>query len=408
MSYISTDFDNLNAGINILNIVETETSLLTYEGTYSDKGKGYKQQYVTIAENLNIPHLFMDFCFIFKDGFTTSNVTYLDFNYGSVLDIATPTITSDSDGNVVWLFENVDTWYLNEFLNDYGYFTWNKNNEEFYYYLHAIDTIGDKQPDDFDVVIYRSVRPNLTFEAHRQSPTSNVIEMTFDGTFYNGSLGLINNSIQSIEVYHFDDSDNKVTDKLLVENTDFTIDGNRIYSGTLSSPSVISITTGIFYNQKKNIWLEVKTLVDGQYFIYMITKGIPVFNWKEGELHVNGDLIVRDTDGENPVNILKLYSTSPKMIGYWINGEPIYRKIVDFGALPDNTYKEVSTGLNSGTIVMHDTYVVNSGLGASVKGDQYQNANTSIRTSVYIDKIRITANGNFTAWSGYTILDYIE
>ena len=38
MSYIPSDFDNLNGGFNILNIVENSSSLPTYEGSYADKG----------------------------------------------------------------------------------------------------------------------------------------------------------------------------------------------------------------------------------------------------------------------------------------------------------------------------------------------------------------------------------
>ena len=191
MSYINTDFDNLNAGINILNITETETSLIPYEGTYSDKGKGYKQQYVAYADNLDVSHLIMDFCFIFKDGFTTSNLTYLSFNYEDVLEREQHTTTTDSDGNTVWLFENVDTWDYTALGDDYVYFNWNKGNEDFYYYVASNEAMDTKQPDDFDIVRFYADRPNIIFEAHRSSPTSNIIDITFNGTFYNGDSFII-------------------------------------------------------------------------------------------------------------------------------------------------------------------------------------------------------------------------
>lgn len=36
------------------------------------------------------------------------------------------------------------------------------------------------------------------------------------------------------------------------------------------------------------------------------------------------------------------YSTSEAVIGKWIDGRPIYRKVVDVGALPNNTHKDVA------------------------------------------------------------------
>jgi len=336
MSYISTDFDNLNAGINILDIEETETSLLPYEGTYSDKGKGYKQQYVSLNVGFYIPHLVMDFCFIFKDGYTTTNVTNLNFNYTALTDF-TPTVTTDSNNNVVWLYEDIDTWDLNDFLNNYGFFNWKKGNQDLYYYVHSSTEIDNKQPDEFDVVRFVAESTNLTFEAQRYSPTSSDLVIKFNGTYYNGSLGLVNNALQSIEIYHIDDSLVKVTDKVLVQNTDFTIDDNKIYSGTSSTPTPITVSTGILYNQKKNVFIEVVTTANTYMAIYMITKGIPICNWKEGEFYINGDLIVRDEDGENGVNLLNCYSTNETKIGYWIDGKPLYRQVQNIGTITGQT-----------------------------------------------------------------------
>jgi len=42
-----------------------------------------------------------------------------------------------------------------------------------------------------------------------------------------------------------------------------------------------------------------------------------------------------------------LYSTDEKMIGQWTDGKPLYAKTFDVGALPNNSYKSVSTGLTN-------------------------------------------------------------
>lgn len=41
------------------------------------------------------------------------------------------------------------------------------------------------------------------------------------------------------------------------------------------------------------------------------------------------------------------YSTTETVIGTWIDGKTIYRKIVDFGALPNTNAKSVSTGVSN-------------------------------------------------------------
>ena len=41
------------------------------------------------------------------------------------------------------------------------------------------------------------------------------------------------------------------------------------------------------------------------------------------------------------------YSTSEEVVAIWIDNKPIYRKVIDFGALPNNTSKSVTHGINN-------------------------------------------------------------
>lgn len=43
----------------------------------------------------------------------------------------------------------------------------------------------------------------------------------------------------------------------------------------------------------------------------------------------------------NEVYNNNIFSTTETIIGKWINGKSIYRKVIDFGALPNNTRKQV-------------------------------------------------------------------
>ena len=68
--------------------------------------------------------------------------------------------------------------------------------------------------------------------------------------------------------------------------------------------------------------------VDTQY----VLKGIPTFDYGEHDLKVNGDLFVADINGENAYKVYDnfSYSTTETVIGTWIDGKPIYRKVLEF------------------------------------------------------------------------------
>ena len=42
----------------------------------------------------------------------------------------------------------------------------------------------------------------------------------------------------------------------------------------------------------------------------------------------------------------EVYSTEEQVVGTWIDGKPIYRKVIDFGALPNSTLKQVPHGIS--------------------------------------------------------------
>lgn len=47
------------------------------------------------------------------------------------------------------------------------------------------------------------------------------------------------------------------------------------------------------------------------------------------------------------LNGLANYSTEEQVIGTWVNGKPLYKKTVDFGAFPNNTTKSVPHGISN-------------------------------------------------------------
>lgn len=61
------------------------------------------------------------------------------------------------------------------------------------------------------------------------------------------------------------------------------------------------------------------------------------------------------------LNGLLTYTTEEKIIGYWIDGKPIYRKVVNFGNLPNNTAKRVNHNISNIEMVVRLTGITQTG-----------------------------------------------
>lgn len=47
------------------------------------------------------------------------------------------------------------------------------------------------------------------------------------------------------------------------------------------------------------------------------------------------------------INENQVYSKNEIKVGKWINGKTIYRKVIDFGKLPDNAAKQINHGISN-------------------------------------------------------------
>lgn len=106
-----------------------------------------------------------------------------------------------------------------------------------------------------------------------------------------------------------------------------------------------------------------------------------------------------------PVN----YSTDEEdTLLLWVDGKKIYRKVIDIGALPNSTTKQVAHGITYDTIVSlkgicsdsDNTYLP---LPAVATASQY-----AIELSVDNTNVVITTAQNRSAFSGYVILEYTK
>lgn len=105
------------------------------------------------------------------------------------------------------------------------------------------------------------------------------------------------------------------------------------------------------------------------------------------------------------------YSTSETVSGdTWINGKPVYRKVVEYGTLPNATLKSVAHGIsnvqlftNAEAIAYYD--------GTFYPLAQASTSNLNYQISWYLDNTNInirTASSGFTSYQVIVILEYTK
>lgn len=109
------------------------------------------------------------------------------------------------------------------------------------------------------------------------------------------------------------------------------------------------------------------------------------------------------------INNSTTYSTSEIVIGEWL-GKPLYRKVINFGSLPNNTAKNVAHGIsNIGVVVRLGGYAVTSGTYFPLPL-QYRGADSNYNVDLVCtaENVRMTSNTDRTSYTAYVILEYTK
>lgn len=95
------------------------------------------------------------------------------------------------------------------------------------------------------------------------------------------------------------------------------------------------------------------------------------------------------------------YSTSEQKIGTWINGNPIYRKVIEVGNMPNNTTKNVAHGIDGLDAVLSiQPKWKDTGDGVWYCANRIDNSTTKIVFTVNATNVKIEGIG--TNWSTRT------
>ena len=107
------------------------------------------------------------------------------------------------------------------------------------------------------------------------------------------------------------------------------------------------------------------------------------------------------------------YSTEEQAVGIWIDGKTIYRKVINFGALPNATKKEVAHNISN-----LEQFIKIEGVGTrqdDTKFSQplplvYKNVDTGYNTALTANNtiVGIETNNDRSNFNGYVILEYTK
>lgn len=101
------------------------------------------------------------------------------------------------------------------------------------------------------------------------------------------------------------------------------------------------------------------------------------------------------------------YSTTERRIGTWIDGKPLYRKVVNFGTLPNATSKRVNHNITNGNFVKIESSYMNNNknLGGTIPNGDTTNPIRFWITNTYIEVLSTSDRSNYNC---FFILEYTK
>lgn len=112
------------------------------------------------------------------------------------------------------------------------------------------------------------------------------------------------------------------------------------------------------------------------------------------------------TEMLNLYNEQNSYSTSEINTGKkWIDGKPIYRKVIDLGALPNNTTKNIAHNIQDIEEIPELNVIARNNLGGRISL-RYDGSTSSVYATA--TNVVVTAAVDFSGFTGYAILEYTK
>lgn len=158
--------------------------------------------------------------------------------------------------------------------------------------LRIVDSRGNVATETFEptFIEYQNVKPN-SFSFKRPTPTSADVELSLDSVYYQQTFG--NTANVPVVKWKLDDGNWNT-----ISSSEYTIDTQNH-----NLKIDYTINNAIDYRDAGTFYIEVSDLLSSWTNSNVVSKGIPVMEWGDDEVQVNGDLFVADVNRENLYNI---------------------------------------------------------------------------------------------------------
>ena len=195
---------------------------------------------------------------------------------------------------------------------------------------------------------------------------------------------------------------------------------NTIVYYVLATPTNTEITYQPLINQLNS--LEDAESYEGTTNINQVNNDLPfIINATVFNDNYNGRyeaLDKRVSDNSNSIQVLNSevdclinYSTNEQVIGKWIDGKPLYRKVIDCGYLPNATSKNVAIGYNMNQINivrLYGTARENTGYTISIPHVNNGNVSQQVQCEVSTNGIFLRTGVNYSVLYCYIIIEYTK
>ena len=274
--------------------------------------------------------------------------------------------------------------------------------------VYAIDSRGNSKPvtkNAINVVNYTPLQKgNITVS--RENGVSENVVLKFDATIDLVDFGAKINSVTSAQYRYKVASETEWSE---LKNITVQVDDN----GKITFNSLIegdTETLGFNIQNAYNIEVYLKDELSEVKYIANFGAGIPHIAYAKNGVGIMGAYNesvggLLQVGGKKFTNE-ETYSIEEQKVGTWIDGRPIYRKVIDLGTLPNNSSKYVETGLihtNIRVIRLYGNACNASGSYQSGLNDIYSRLNL-----VSDNTLGIQTTINFSSFTGYAILEYTK
>lgn len=203
-------------------------------------------------------------------------LTNLNSFKGAALSKCTATING-----ITKSFSNITGTSINSVSLDFGTLNIAENTKMSVTLTDSRDYSVTKELN-INVINYIDLSINATIK--RTQPTTGEVDLEFSGNYYNNEIGNVNNELIIKWFYR----ENGTTEWIVGGNITPVLDNNTYSNGT----SKISLGKIFDYQKSYEFYLEVSDKLITLTPQYVVTQGIPVFNWGKDFFNINGRLLI--------------------------------------------------------------------------------------------------------------------